>query len=224
MHRVPRAFAAFGTQQTVDRLAPAAHDSPPRPQRPASRDRVAARGPALRPLALAAALLAGWPAAHADVLPDPASIDRQNQVIERQQLEQLRREQERALPPVRPPGGADLGSEVAPARVAPMAQCREIREIRIEGASLLRTDLRARVDADFAGRCLGTSELEQILGLVTKHYIDRGFVTTRAYLPAQDLATGILKVAVVEGRIESIRMPPGRGPAASTLFPAAAGD
>ncbi|QGM38080.1 Hemolysin transporter protein ShlB precursor [Pseudomonas aeruginosa] len=43
-----------------------------------------------------------------------------------------------------------------------------------------------------------------LLKAVTDHYLDRGYVTTRAYLPQQDLASGTLRIIVVEGRLEGL--------------------
>uniref|UniRef100_UPI0023EE4F56 POTRA domain-containing protein n=1 Tax=Pseudomonas mosselii TaxID=78327 RepID=UPI0023EE4F56 len=39
----------------------------------------------------------------------------------------------------------------------------------------------------------------------TDHYLGRGLVTSRAYLPQQDLSSGHLQVLVVEGRLEGLR-------------------
>lgn len=46
------------------------------------------------------------------------------------------------------------------------------------------------------------SELEAILAALTKNYVDRGYVTTRVCLPAQDLQTGVLEIRAIEGTIE----------------------
>ncbi|MGX4731392.1 POTRA domain-containing protein, partial [Pseudomonas corrugata] len=37
------------------------------------------------------------------------------------------------------------------------------------------------------------------------HYIEKGLVTSRAYLPQQDLSSGHLQVLVVEGRLEGLK-------------------
>jgi hemolysin activation/secretion protein len=80
------------------------------------------------------------------------------------------------------------------------------------------------IDARYAGHCLGVNEITQIMGLVTRDYIERGYVTTRAYLPAQDLHTGTLLIDVVEGVIEQLKQDDGaaRLPL-NTSFPAGAG-
>lgn len=158
---------------------------------------------------------------------DAGAIDRQNQLIERQQQELLRADQERArrAAPTRP--GADL-RDVQPQVTVPDlgVACRDIRIVRIDGAAQLPADVRAQVERDFAGRCLGVSDLEAALALVTKSYIDRGFITTRAYLPAQDLRTGTLEIRIIEGTIEEFRINATREGSvwARGAFPARPGD
>ncbi|MNP72162.1 POTRA domain, ShlB-type [compost metagenome] len=49
------------------------------------------------------------------------------------------------------------------------------------------------------------AQLNQLLKAVTDHYIGKGLVTTRAYLPQQDLSTGDLQVLVIEGKLEKLR-------------------
>jgi hemolysin activation/secretion protein len=175
---------------------------------------------------LALPLLFAAFAAHAQV--DIRDIDRQNQVFERQQQELLRQQQERALqqnqrsernppPPTPQITVPDLG-----------VKCREIHEIRIVGATRLPESVRQGVVDAYSGRCLGVSELEAILATLTKSYIDRAYVTTRAYLPAQDLRTGVLEVAVVEGTIERFELQQSGRPDSATsirgAFPVRPGD
>ncbi|WP_459203379.1 POTRA domain-containing protein, partial [Pseudomonas fragariae (ex Marin et al. 2024)] len=44
-----------------------------------------------------------------------------------------------------------------------------------------------------------------MLKVITDHYLEKGLVTTRAYLPQQDLSTGDLQVLVIEGKLEHLR-------------------
>lgn len=159
---------------------------------------------------------------------DPRAIDRQNQIIERQQQERLREEQDRALQQPAPPGGTDLRSMQPQVNVPDLGvPCRDIREIRIHGADLLPEEVRRGIVQDHAGRCLAAKDLETILATLTKSYIDRGYITTRAYLPAQDLRTGVLEITVVEGTIERFDLQQsGRNANVSVrgAFPARPGD
>jgi hemolysin activation/secretion protein len=157
---------------------------------------------ARRQFVIAALLSAG--AAQAQV---PAGAERQGQVIERQQQERLREAQERALQQPQPREGADL-QDIRPKPAVPDIGpgCHDIREIRIENAPALRPAARTAATRDFAGKCLGANELEALLAMLTKDYIDRGFVTARIYLTPQDLRTGVLRLTVVEGTIERYQL------------------
>jgi len=178
-------------------------------------------------LALAAAVLfAALSLQPALAQPAPAEIGRQNDLIERQLQDRLREQQERAResPTPRAPATPVPAPDIAVPDLG--VPCRDIREIRIDGATLLPNAEREAITGEFAGRCLGVGELEAILARLTKHYIDRGYVTTRAYLPAQDLRTGTLRVQVVEGTIERFEVDSPRAGAQwpPGAFPAEPGD
>src|SRR5690606_20926706 len=61
-----------------------------------------------------------------------------------------------------------------------------------------------RLVGPFESQCLGQSRLNELLKVITQFYLDRGYVTSRAYLPQQDLSDGELEVLVVEGRLEGL--------------------
>lgn len=105
------------------------------------------------------------------------------------------------------PGGIDTRTLVPKVDASKAAgKCRDIRTIAISGAPRLSGSVREQIDRQFAGRCLGVPEIEQLLGEITRDYVLRGYVTTRAYLPAQDLSKGQLDITVVEGTIEKLRI------------------
>lgn len=158
---------------------------------------------------------------------DPSAIGRQNDIIERQQQDLLRADQERArrAAPVRP--GIDLQDLQPQIKVPDIGvACRDIRVVRVSDAAHLPGAIVEQAQRDYAGRCLGVKDLEALLALITKSYIDRGFVTTRAYLPQQDLRSGTLEIQVIEGTIERIDVKGERPGAvwARGAFPSAPGD
>lgn len=158
---------------------------------------------------LAAAFSVTLPA-FAQSAADPAAAARQAEVLQRQERERIQRDIEAARPPERATEGIDT-SRLMPQVDASAAgkKCHEISVIAIGGAPGLSPAVRDDITRRFAMRCLGVSEIEQILAAVTKDYIDRGFVTTRAYLPAQDLGSGTLNILVIEGKLEAIELDPG---------------
>jgi hemolysin activation/secretion protein len=153
--------------------------------------------------------------AHAQI--DPSALGRQSDIIQRQQQDLLRADQERARRAAPTQPGIDL-RDLQPQVAVPDlgVKCRDIKVVTINGATKLPDSLRQQVNSEFAGRCLGVTELEAALALITKSYIDRGFITTRAYLPAQDLRTGTLEITVIEGTIEGYKV---NGPRANAIWP-----
>jgi len=119
--------------------------------------------------------------------------DRQERILQEQQqrLQELQRLPGReAQQPAEPEPGDE--------------RCFAIDDIEISGASLLSEADRAAILAPFADSCLGVSQFNALLKAITNPYIDRGYVTTRAYLPQQDLSARTLKITVVEGRLEGL--------------------
>lgn len=121
--------------------------------------------------------------------------ERQQRLLEdqRQKLEQLKQ-----LSGERTPEGP------AQAPAAEAGRCIDIAHINIEGAHLMSEATRRKLAAPFEGHCLDTAKLDELLKALTQYYLDRGHVTTRAYLPEQDLSTGELKILVIEGRLQKI--------------------
>lgn len=162
--------------------------------------------------------------------PSPADIEaaqRQADMLQRQQQEQILRDQRAAEPRKKKAESIDLNA-ISPKVDASLVagKCRDISNIEVQGVTQL---LKAQLDGitqPFIGRCLGVPEVEQILGEITRAYMLRGFVTTRAYLPAQDLGQGKLKILVIEGKVEKIRMdtPDRSGFLPSNTIPVEPGD
>jgi len=157
---------------------------------------------------------------------DKADAQRQIESLQRQEQERLQRDQETKHPRTERVDGMDTAPLLPKITVPALgAKCLDIAEIRIQGATLLANGERARLGSLFAGRCLAVSDIEALLGEVTKYYIDRGYITTRAYLPQQDLTQGRLLVLVVEGVVEKVVIEDGDSHSVSLLntFPGVAG-
>ncbi|MDG6400612.1 ShlB/FhaC/HecB family hemolysin secretion/activation protein [Pseudomonas quasicaspiana] len=92
------------------------------------------------------------------------------------------------------------------ASTAEEGRCFTIQRIELKGADSLSAADRNRLLEPYLGRCLGVAQLNELLKVITNHYIDRGLVTTRAYLTQQDLSEGDLQVLVVEGNLEKLRI------------------
>lgn len=158
---------------------------------------------------------------------DRAEAARQTEAIQRETQERMRRDVDAARGTAPAPGGLDPKSFMPRVQVpAGVAACSSIAKLSIEGAPRLSSRLHGELMRDFTQRCIGAAEIEQLLGAITADYVRRGYITTRAYLPPQDLSTGALRIQVMEGVIEQIVVEDGQTGSirVANVFPAAAGD
>jgi hemolysin activation/secretion protein len=150
--------------------------------------------------------------------PRPGSAADTAERVQREENDRQREEFRRARERARPPTVLEVPlPSVRPATDSGVK--REIRQLDISGADHLRPKFRAQLIARFTGQ-LGVDDVESLLSEITRYYILRGYATARAYLPEQDLNSGVLHVIVVEGRIERLQGP-GLTP---NIFPVQPGD
>jgi hemolysin activation/secretion protein len=139
---------------------------------------------------------------HAQTAPDAnraaEQLQREQQQRQRQELDQQRRR----LPA---PRASDFDAEAQAVDRGELS-CHDIREVRIGSAPNLAESERARLTKAYSGRCLDVHDIEQLMAEITNSYIRRGYVTTRVYLPEQDLAGGQLSLLVAEGVVEKISL------------------
>lgn len=139
----------------------------------------------LAAVALAAAVLAG--PAHAQPVPDAGQVLRET----------------RPPAPVLPRGGATLAVPAETDTAADAGQAFAVASVRIEGNQRVPTEaLRPYVDA-LEGREVTLGELRDAARRITQHYRELGFVVARAYLPAQRIADGSVRIAVLESQMTS---------------------
>ncbi|MFV0923896.1 ShlB/FhaC/HecB family hemolysin secretion/activation protein [Pseudomonas palmensis] len=148
-----------------------------------------------RRLAFGLALLPFF--ASADPLQTPGDRD-----LIRDRQERLLQEQRKRLQELQSlPGRA---APQVPASTPEDTRCFTIRHIVLEGAEHLGEREQRRLLEPYEGQCLGVGQLNALLKVVTDHYLNRGYITTRAYLPQQDLSSGTLQITVVEGRLDGL--------------------
>ncbi len=117
------------------------------------------------------------------------------------EFEELRRELERER------RSLDLKADDKQERqLEQQGSCFDVKQIDVRGASLLTSEEIARLKEPYLDRCLYLSDINNLTEAVTNRYIDRGYVTSRAYVPAQDLTDRLLQLEVVEGHIEQIKL------------------
>ena len=54
------------------------------------------------------------------------------------------------------------------------------------------------------GKCITMSLLENISRKATNLYIDKGYITTRAFVKPSDVRNGVVEMFIAEGKLEKI--------------------
>ena len=83
-------------------------------------------------------------------------------------------------------------------------QCVYFREVSIKGDPFLSKSEHDKLVKELVRRCLGPEEIGFLIRKTTNYYIERGYVTTRVYIPPQNLNDGSFELRVVPGHIEAI--------------------
>lgn len=118
----------------------------------------------------------------------------------------------RPAPKVEAPQRSGEVCAISPASVAETGKTFAITEIALVGDSILDASEQARITRPFLAVPLGAKRLDLLLRCLTETYLERGYVTTRAYLGPQNVASGRLTVTVLPGKVERIEVDrhPGR--------------
>ncbi|WP_299727523.1 ShlB/FhaC/HecB family hemolysin secretion/activation protein [uncultured Tateyamaria sp.] len=84
------------------------------------------------------------------------------------------------------------------------AFCLPITAINVEGVTLVADELVNETLARYARDCMGPIGVDQLLQALTDLYLESGYITSRAYIPEQDVSGGTLTLVVVEGFVEAV--------------------
>lgn len=144
-------------------------------------------------LILAAGLALPLPALAQNRLPDtdPLREERQQQALE---------DRTNALGNLEPKAGLpDLG----PAQEAG-GPCFPINRITVTGATTLPRDVVQGITSRAAPACMDGAAIQGVMRQIDTAYAERGHITSKTYIPPQNLTLGQLELEVVEGRVEDV--------------------
>lgn len=99
-------------------------------------------------------------------------------------------------------------SPLVPSSPLPTVRVR-VKDIEVLGSTAFSQDELAEVLAPFRGREASFEELLAIRAAVTDLYVSRGYVTSGAFLPVQqidDVNNAVIRIQVVEGEVEQIQI------------------
>lgn len=81
-----------------------------------------------------------------------------------------------------------------------------IEKIEVPESEILTADEINAITMDYENSNLTMADLKEMIDRINEFYLDKGYVTARAYLPEQTLEHGVLKVALLEGRVGDVEV------------------
>ena len=148
----------------------------------------------------------------------------QDQLLRLEEERRRERERLRKLKELTPPQKEDK-PEIQPEQDTD--RCIQVNSIRLLGAEILDPSDLQVITSDYENSCLNIGQLEELLQKLNDLFRDAGFVTSRAYLPEQDMRDGILEIRVLQGRVEALTLGENGSPERRQLyfaFPLAEGE
>lgn len=85
------------------------------------------------------------------------------------------------------------------------APCININLIVVQGATIIDEDQVDRITKTYVSRCLSLKDINQLISDISNLYLDKGFITSRAFVQPQKIEKGTLDLLVVEGKIETFQ-------------------
>jgi hemolysin activation/secretion protein len=81
-----------------------------------------------------------------------------------------------------------------------------VQRFEITGNAAFATEELRAVIAPYEGKAMTLLEIYDVADLLTRHYRQAGYTLASAFVPAQEVASGVIRLEVVEGRLGEIRV------------------
>ena len=84
------------------------------------------------------------------------------------------------------------------------SNCFLIDKVDLTGNTLLDDRQKSKVISPYLQQCLTLNDMQEVAKSITNNYIKKGYVTSQAIIPEQDLSNHKLVIKIIEGRIKDI--------------------
>ncbi|PZV15525.1 MAG: hemolysin activation/secretion protein [Pseudanabaena sp.] len=81
-----------------------------------------------------------------------------------------------------------------------------VKKFVIIGSTVFSEEELAKITDPYINKPISINELFQVRTKITELYLERGYITSGAFVPEQNLTTGTVKIQIVEGGLEEIKI------------------
>lgn len=82
--------------------------------------------------------------------------------------------------------------------------CFDIARITVEGVTIFSVADIAATTARYVPNCMQGADIQAVMRDLDALYADNGYITSKTYIPAQNLQDGELRLTMLEGRVEDV--------------------
>ncbi|MUG94299.1 BamA/TamA family outer membrane protein [Scytonema sp. UIC 10036] len=101
------------------------------------------------------------------------------------------------LPPIAPP---------FPEEIQNVPRMITVERFEFVGSTVFNQEELNQVTGDFIGEAITFDQLLQAANKVSELYIKKGYITSGAYIPSQEIQSGTVKIQILEGSLEEIKV------------------
>lgn len=81
-----------------------------------------------------------------------------------------------------------------------------VKKIRVQGYTIFSDREIAKIIKPYQGKKLDFRQLRNITEAITNLYVSKGYITSGAFLPNQEIVKGVINIRVVEGKLENVNI------------------
>ncbi len=81
-----------------------------------------------------------------------------------------------------------------------------VERFEVVGSTVFSPEELALATAEFTKRPISLTQVYQARSQITELYLKKGYITSGAYIPPQTIKSGVIKIQVVEGKLEGIQV------------------
>lgn len=118
--------------------------------------------------------------------------------------EQLKKQEESIKSPDASPNEINLDVPEPPSIVQLEGNQFHVNKIEVQGNTLISSQALAPIVVSYENKDLSLNDLGQLVDKINDQYRKRGFLTTIAYIPPQDITQGNVVIKVLEGQVGDI--------------------
>ncbi len=88
----------------------------------------------------------------------------------------------------------------------PTIESVQVQKVQVSGSTIFTSEELSSITKSVEGRTVSLEELRKVAEDITKLYLDRGYITSRAILLNQTITESVVQIQVIEGGIEKIEV------------------